>query len=463
MAGIGFVLRKLSLQDNLFGLTQAYLHSAVASSGPWLFTVLALGVITVSGSHYTSLEEIYLFRLVTIYNFCFSLVMSAPVFMVVTRYLADAIYAKDVSCAPGLLFGGAILLYGTQLPIAASFYFFVAELPPLLTVSAIINFMLVTSIWLISVFLSALKNYKAITVAFLAGLLLSVLASIQLAGTFGASGVLNGFSIGLAFILASLTASVLAEYPYPTKNLFAFMGYFRKYWEIALGGFVFNVGAWIDKWIMWFSPEAEHTSSNLVIYPHYDSATFLAYLTIVPAMALFVFNVETAFYERYLRFYRDIDEKAALDRIDQNHRSILRVFLASARNILVLQASITFVVILLAPHIFDMLNMNYVQLGMFRYGVLGALFHVMTIFLVILLSYFDNRIDALKVQFTFMIANGLFTWIAMRFGFDYYGYGYYLAGLVSFLTGAVIFAIYVNRLPYHTFITRNTAIVKLRA
>ncbi len=460
MAGIGFILRKLSLQDNLMGLTQAYLHSAVASSGPWIFTVLALGTITVAGSHYTNVEELYLFRLVTIYNFSFSLVMSAPVFMVVTRYLADSIYKKDVTGAPGLLFGAAILLYGTQLPIVAAFYFFVANLPPLLTVSAIINFMLVTSIWLIAVFLSALKNYKAITMAFLAGLLLAIIAAVQLAGAFGASGVLNGFSIGLAFILASLVASVLAEYPYRAINLFAFLPYFRKYWEIAVGGFVFNVGAWIDKWIMWFSPEAEHTPSNLVIYPHYDSATFLAYLTIVPAMALFVFNVETAFYERYLRFYRDIDDKATLDRIEQNHRDILRVFLDSARNILVLQASISFVVILLAPHIFSVLQMNYLQLGMFRYSVLGALFHVMTIFLVVLLSYFDNRLDALKVQCIFMTTNGLFTWFIMQFGFEYYGYGYYMASLASFLCGAFIFAAYVNRLPFHTFITRNSAVAE---
>ena len=43
MAGIGFVLQKLASKDDLMGIFRAYFHSAMASTGPWLFTVLALG------------------------------------------------------------------------------------------------------------------------------------------------------------------------------------------------------------------------------------------------------------------------------------------------------------------------------------------------------------------------------------------------------------------------------------
>ena len=287
MAGIGFVLRKLSRQDNLIGVFRAMAHSALASTGPWLFTVLALGCMMVLGSAYISREELYAFRVIVIYNFAFSLVFTAPIFMVATRYLADCIHKEDVSTAPGMLVGALVVVYITQIPIVGLFYLVYAEMDAAVALSAIVNFMLISSIWLIAIFLTALKNYQTVTRSFAIGLLVSIGASYLFAENHGTAGMLNGFSAGMAFTVASLTAGVFAEYNYPLKKPFLFMGYFKKYWEIALSGLIYNIAAWVDKWIMWFAPEAERMDNNLISYPNYDSAMFLAYLTIVPAMAFF--------------------------------------------------------------------------------------------------------------------------------------------------------------------------------
>src|ERR1700689_5312468 len=105
MAGIGFVLRKLYKKDDLSGLAAACLHSAFASAGPWLFTVLALGTIAMFSKSLVGLDVLFRFRVILIYNFSFSLVISGPIFMIVTRYLSDKIYCRDVTNAPGFLFG----------------------------------------------------------------------------------------------------------------------------------------------------------------------------------------------------------------------------------------------------------------------------------------------------------------------------------------------------------------------
>ncbi len=47
MAGIGFELNKLARRDDLMGIAGAYLHSAFAIAGPWLFTVVALACTTI--------------------------------------------------------------------------------------------------------------------------------------------------------------------------------------------------------------------------------------------------------------------------------------------------------------------------------------------------------------------------------------------------------------------------------
>lgn len=458
MAGIGFVLRRLSRQDNLLGVFRAMTHSALASTGPWLFTIMALGLITAAGGFYLNYQDVFEFRLIVIYNFAFSLVFSAPVFMLATRYLADCIHREDVSTAPGMMVGALFLLYVCQLPLVAGFYAFYAHLPAGLVLSAIANYMLITTIWLVAVFLTALKDYKTITYSFALGVVISIILAMVLSSHFGVSGIINGFNIGLAVIVASLIANVLAEYPYQLKHPFAYLSYFSKYWEIALSGLVYNLAVWSDKWIMWFAPESETQATQMVSYPNYDSAMFLAYLTIIPSMAFFLFSIETSFFEHYLKFYRDIQRKATFRKIQENHKAIMESITKSVRNFLVLQGGITLLVVLTAPHIFDALNINYLQIGMFRFGVLGAFFHIIVLFMVVILSYFDSRKLALLVCSIFLVSNTGFTWFFMHAGFEYYGYGYFLASMVTFVVATAITARYVMRLPFHTFITTNTSL-----
>lgn len=458
MAGIGFVLRKLSRQDDLLGMCRAMAHSALASTGPWLFTIFALGTITLAGSLYLSYQHLYEFRLIVVYNFAFSLVLSAPVFMLATRYLADCIYREDVSTAPGMLIGGLMVIYLMQLPMVVAFYVFYVDMPPGLTLSAIVNYVLVATIWLIAVFLTALKDYKAITSSFAVGITLAIILSAVLSRYFGAAGTTNGFNIGIAWVVASLLANVFAEYPYPFKRPFAFLQYLWGYWEIALCGLIYNMAVWVDKWIMWFAPEAEELSNHMISYPNYDGAMFLAYLTVIPSLAFFIFSIETNFFEHYLRFYRDIQRKAPFRRIQENHQAMTTSITGSIRNFLVLQGSITLLVVLTAPQIFNLLHFNYLQIGMFRYGVLGSFFHIMVLFMTILLSYFDSRRLALLTCLLFLACNTGFTFVSMHAGFAYYGYGYFLASITTFVFAAIVTARYVNRLPYHTFITTNSSV-----
>src|SRR6186713_1473154 len=102
MAGIGFELNKMARRDDLMGIAGAYLHSAFAIAGPWLFTVVALAFTTYMYGGSSS-EELLNFRGVIVYNFSFSLVLSAPVYFIMTRYLADQIHVKNVTSVPTVL------------------------------------------------------------------------------------------------------------------------------------------------------------------------------------------------------------------------------------------------------------------------------------------------------------------------------------------------------------------------
>ncbi|MBV8939451.1 MAG: exopolysaccharide Pel transporter PelG [Alphaproteobacteria bacterium] len=460
MAGIGFVLQKLTNKDDLLGVARAYTHAAFAAVGPWVFTAIALGAITLFFSNYFAVEELLNFRIIVIYNFGFSLVLAAPIFMVITRYLADAIHRQDVTQSPSILLLALILVWLLQVPVAVLFYLGYVELPLMLKLSAIANLYLISAIWLLAVFVTALKDYMAVTRAFGIGMLLGVVLAQLLKAPYGATGMLNGFSIGLTWIAFSLVAKIFAEYPYTLNSTNGFRHYFSKYWELAVTGIFYNAAIWIDKWIMWFSPEATVLPSKMRMYPDYDSAMFFAYLTIVPAMSVFMLSVETNFFVRYKQFYFDILEHKPLSRIRQNQQAIIDSLVGSARNFAVVQGTICFVTIVLAARLLAVLNINYMQIGIFRLGCLGAFFQVLMLFEYIILSYFDCRRAAMVTQALFLGCNAIFTIITMHMGFPYYGYGYFLACVVGFVATSVVLFNHLRKLPYHAFITNNNSLRK---
>ncbi|WP_417519545.1 exopolysaccharide Pel transporter PelG [Minwuia sp.] len=458
MAGIGFALRRLTNRDDLLGIVQGYTHSAIVSSGPWLFTILAVGSINMFGIYLTDLGELTGFRVILIYNFAFSLAFSGPVLLVATRYLADMIFKKEVEEAPGMLLGAMCLLLGSQAIIIVPAYLLLFDLPPDLAAAAIVNYFLVTAIWLVNVFLTALKDYRSVTLAFLVGMVVAGAAALGLAQYLGAVGITIGFNLGLAVIFFALIARVFAEYPYRIMRPWRFLGYFRKYWDLALAGLAYNLAIWVDKWVMWCAPEREVTDANFVSFPIYDGAMFLAYLTIIPAMAIFIVNIETRFFEHYQRFYRDIEHHANYARIENNHSNIIQSLLMASRNVIVLQFCIAITVILVAGQLFELLSIPPLQLGIFRFGVLGALFHVLLMFVGIVLAYFDLRKTMLLVQVVYLVLNGGLSWVTLELGFAWYGYGYFLASLLTFVLAYALCVWNVGRLPFLTFVRNNSSV-----
>lgn len=456
MAGIGFELNKMARRDDLFGLAGAYLHSAFAIAGPWLFTVVALALTTYlyGGS---DAAELMNFRGIIVYNFSFSLALSAPVYFIITRYLADMIHVKNVTTVPTVMLESMILVFLFNLLVGIFFYGFYFNLPIEVRLAGFANLFLIAGVWLLSVYLIALKDFSAVTWSFIIGMAIAVLGAHALR-QYGAAGMVAGYDIGLSIIVFMLAGRIFAEYPYHLTTEFALKPFWKKYWELALGGFCYNAALWVDKWIMWFAPESVKLDSGMRFFPDYDSAMFMAAMTIMPSIALFVFSIETNFFHHYRRFYGNILAHASLRRIRQFHSKIIEAIIDGARSILVIQGVLAFLFILLAVKIFEYLHMGYMQPGMFRLGVLGSFFQVLVLFATIILSYFDCRRANMKIFMFYLVANIILTLIFMQMGPEFYGYGFFLASALTFAVAAVVLMNHVRKLPYHAFITNNNSV-----
>ena len=458
MAGIGFVLRKLTSRGDLLGLARGYAHASVSSSGSWLFTIVALAAITHFGPSFATYADLSTFRLVVVYNFAFSLVITGPLILVLTRYLSDQIFARTVAGVPGMVVGGLAIAIAASALVGAPFYFWYVDLPPVARMAGWVGFALVSSIWVLSVFLSTLKEYAAVTRTFGIGLLVALGAAYGAGPNAGVDGMLLGFDVGLAFIVFALVARVFAEFPFEVHQVFAFVPYFRTQWPLALGGVVYFAGIWVDKWLMWTAPERQVLPAGLVSYPDYDSALFLAALSIVPSMAVFVVNIETRFFEQYHRFYRDIGSHATLARIRENQAGLLNAVFLGSRQLVLPQIVLVLGAIVLAPVIFMVFGIPYGQLGIFRIAMLGALFQLFFMLLTIVLSYLDLSRKTLALHGLFLVTNLMATLVTLRLGFPYYGYGYFVASVVAFLAACVVTFRSLDELPYHAFITGNASV-----
>lgn len=452
MAGIGFALQRLSRRGDILGIVAAYVHAAFASSAPWLFTVMALAaVILYAGPAHMNYDMLTM-RMVIIYNFAFSLVLTSPFYMVSTRHVSDLIYSQKVGSVSRTLMHTLVWSTVFQLPLVAGFYFFFANISQSLALLAVVNYMAVAYLWLVMVYLSALKDFTSIAVIFGLGMGVAGLLSIELMQAYGPMGLLSGFTVGVILIVTLIIAKVFHEYPNQSwAGRMSLRSTYRKYIDLALSATFYNAAIWADKWVMWLAPEATTLPSGMTMHVPYDSAMFLAYLTVVPALALFVFSVETNFYPHYLSYIRSLQGKFTGAEIQQYYEDMMNVMISNTRNFIVLQGVVCVLVVLSASSIFETLTLSFAYLTIFRLGVLGAFFHALAILLSVLTSYFEMRKQALAVNIFFFFANAGLTYAFMQLGPSWYGYGYALASILTFMLAGWLFLRTSRRLTWFIY------------
>jgi uncharacterized membrane protein len=458
MAGIGFELRRLVRADRLSANLRGLAYATAVSSGPWLFTCLALVGVWSVGSQVLDADLLRRFSILITYNFSFSLLISGPLVLVVTRCLADAIHAMDVRGVSALFLGALAVLFALTALFGVGLYGHTLELGGLERAAALVGLMLTSGIWLVTTFMSALKSYGVISATFATGMAAAVAGAALLAPDYGSVGLLAGFNLGLAIIFFSLVARVMAEFPGSAVPSLGFLSALRSHWELALVGLTYTAAIWVDKWIMWFAPGSMAAGPGLFAHPTYESSIFLAYLSVVPATALFLIAVETRIYATYVRFFRDISEHASLDEIRTSHRKFVSQLSDGFRRIATLQVAVCALLILAAPALIKVLGGGVELVPVFRYGLFGALFHMLLTLTQTVLAYLDLRRALLAVTTTFLVLNATLTFAATRLGAEYYGYGYALATLLTFMVSYAVVVLRVARLPYLTFIANNTAV-----
>lgn len=456
MAGIGFELKKLVSQDNYTGLIRAYGYAAVISSGPWVISILAvflIGLLT-----FDEVAEpigIVQFMVSVTHLMAASLILTGCLQLMFTRFIADRLFEHKNHIVLPNLFGvlSVTTLVSGVIGIIIAATLFTGE-SVIYKVLMLACFVTMSNVWMIVVFMTGLKHYKQILLIFITAYGIAVVSAIYLRDV-GLPGLLFGYLIGQAILLFSLLTLVIREYP--TSYLVAF-DYFDKkksFYILSITGLFFNLGIWIDKYIFWYNPD----TSQAIIGPLrasliYDLPIFLAYLSIIPGMAVFLVRIETDFVDHYNRFYDSVRDGDSLDHIMQHKAEMIYSVQQGLYDIFKIQGLTIALIFLFAEQILDLLNISPLYIHLLRIDVVAVGMQVILLAILNILFYLDQRRYAFLICAVFFFGNLIFTLVSQQLGPEFYGYGFATSVLVANLCGLLILNRKLSQLEYETFMLR---------
>lgn len=456
MAGIGFRLRELTKTGALSGLLLAYGFAGVIGSGPWVLSIVGILLIGILNTETSGAAPFYVgqFQISITYLMAASLILTSPLQLMITRFIADRVYEKkDEQVLPNLT--GAIFIViavsGTLAGVCLIYLFTGSVLYRLLMLSGLV---VLSTIWIVVIVLSGVKAYQEILLAFLIGYGITVWAAMELA-EFGLEGLLSGFVLGHGILLFMLLVVVFRSYSSDKLIAFDFLRRSQIFPSLAVTGFLYNLAIWADKFIFWFNSQTSVAIiSPLRGSPIYDLPIFLAYLSIIPGMAVFLLRMETDFAEQYTNFYGAINGGASLKLILQIYekmiitirRGFIEIFRVQGMTVIILLAvgDKLLAWVGISPFYRVLLNIDLVAVGV----------QVLLLAVLNILFYFDYRRDALYLCLLCLTSNIVFTLLSQYLGPAFYGYGFALSVVLTTLVGMAIVSKRLNGLVYETFMLR---------
>lgn len=449
MAGIGFKLRAYTQEGTLGGLFRGYYHAALVAAGPWILTVISL--VVVQYLMRAQGDETRLFLELIIYVYSWTLITTAPIQLVVTRYLADQLDAQRLSTHMPTLVSVTVVNSLFHFFIGTIFILFV-DINWFMRFTAVALFVLVAQTWLVMAFIGALRAYHLVASSFVTGTAVSLIAAYALGRYFSVNGYLMGMVAGQCAVLAVALASLAREFEFDRSFNWSWLRYFRICPQLPLAGLIYYASVWMTLMFYWWGPEGYLIQPRILYaFPTLDLASFYAQMTIIPTITAFYVHCETSFYEDYRGFYNSILTKKPLDTIRDCRKRLKLRLRDSLFALFLVQVAVTLGALTFAPQLQTLLQWNDGERYMFRNVCLGAVPQVMLLFCQVILFYFQLYREALVSSIVTFVGCLVGAFITLKLGQDSYGLGLALGASLGCVVGYFQLFSQIDYLEFLTF------------
>lgn len=455
MAGIGFELKKLFKDKGLLGSVKAYLYSIFVTIGPIVISVLVITfmqfILRYAGVDQGRRE---LLQATIMYSFIFSVILSSGYCMMLSRYLADRLYMGKKDDALSALYGSLAVIIVISGIIGFVFYYR-SPLDAVYKFFAYILFLELVIQMVLSVYVSAVKNFKKVAFSFLYGTVIAFLSGyifIRFDIFDDILSVLIAFDICILVVIILLAYEVQKYFKERSTLYFNFVKYFDDFKLIFFTNLFYTLGLYMHNFVFWSLPSINHVIERTYVYaPAYDIPSFYAFLSIMPTMVLFVVKVETAFYEKYRNYFYLINNGACYQDIEAAKKEMKKTLFRELVYIMEMQLFFSILAIILGLRLLPLIGFTSRMLNMYNILVLGFYCMIMMFVIMTILLYYDNKRDPFLITLNFMMTSLLFTVITTYMGESYYGLGFFVSGLLSLILSIIRLMDYVNNIEYYVF------------
>src|SRR5262245_15722854 len=401
MAGIGWKLQRMIDRGSLAGTVGAYLTGVAITSAPWLLTTAVLTSLRVAARHQGS-DFGVVERLLTLI-YALTVVLSAPVHVVVSRYTADRLYDKHLEKIGAPLRRALVLTLlgfgGVGLAVVL-----LLHLPPALALAGAPLTTIIGAQWLMLSVGGGMSSPGVVLRAFGAGAPLSLFGALALdrGAHLGPAGYLYGFAVGQLVTLAVLMQGVARAIPAESDESARIGPAFREYKLLAASSFAYYMSIWTDKLVVYLVVGRDAAAQ-------YAAVAALAWFSVIPAFAWIYVQIETAFYRRFRAFFDDLEQGAPLADLKAAAAAVAAEAGHILRRAALVQAVATAMTLAAAPYVVRLAGLSPDALVPFRLAAVGAALQLITLLQILLLYYFDLRRDALVISLALLVGEAVLT------------------------------------------------------
>ncbi|MDA8417344.1 MAG: exopolysaccharide Pel transporter PelG [Betaproteobacteria bacterium] len=454
MAGIGFELRKILHKDNLTSTLAAYSYAGLIGSGPLILSIVSIQLISLfSLSVAKSSFPIVQFQVSLTYLIAASQILTGAVQLMFTRYISDRLFGgENQAVLPSY---HAVLLVVTLVSgligLTLAFTVF-AGMDIYYRLLMLMAFVLLSNIWCGIIFLSGIKQYRAILLLFVMGYGSSVVFSLFLFSRFGLNGLVGSFVLGHILLLLGLNGLIHRNFRSIDYVNWQVFDHRFNYPRLAVVGFCYYLGEWIHKIQFWYYP---YTGQPVVGPLHasfiYDYPIFLSYLAVLPGMAFFLLRIETDFVEYYNAFYDAVRSGGTLEHMQDMRNMMVRGVRTGLYEVLKIQGIVVMLVFAFGKEMLDLVGISVYYLPLLRIDTISASLQVLFLVGINVFLYIDRQRVVMWLSLFFVVTTFLFTWITLIIGPQTYGYGFALSSFLVVLLSMYYLENYFADLEYETY------------
>ena len=166
---------------------------------------------------------------------------------------------------------------------------------------------------LLNAYVSALRDYVYIVASYAYGVAFAIVGTWLVLMLDIPEYVLVAtmcfMDLGIFIIAALLFRNIFLFFGRENYRDFDFLPYFSTKKIVFFTNLFYTLGLYIHNLIIWCGPMGLCLADTYYYQPPYDTSTFYAYISILPAMMLFIVATETNFYDKYKRYLMFITDK----------------------------------------------------------------------------------------------------------------------------------------------------------